>query len=195
MDIRESVLLERICETLVVMRGAIDFGLTGIRSTGGLAGWRTAAEKLPFSPRKYHTARTLGSESGGICVGGKRGQCSHGANLCRSYSGFKRRTSAVLFALAEERFTTEDLSVSLVAGAIGMSRLQSILSGAEGGCQAEYGSAAAVAAGTRVDLLGGSPVRVGHAVCFALKNLLGLVCDPVAGLVECPASNATPVLP
>jgi len=60
------------------------------------------------------------------------------------------------------------------------------LSGAEGGCQAECGSAAAMAAGAVVDLLGGTPTQVGHAVALALKNLLGLVCDPVAGLVEVP---------
>ena len=60
------------------------------------------------------------------------------------------------------------------------------LSGAEGGCQAECGSAAAMAAGAAVDLLGGTPQQVGHAVALALKNLLGLVCDPVAGLVEVP---------
>jgi len=60
------------------------------------------------------------------------------------------------------------------------------LSGAEGGCQAECGSAAAMAAGAGVELCGGSPSQVSHAVAFALKAVMGLVCDPVAGLVECP---------
>ena len=60
------------------------------------------------------------------------------------------------------------------------------ISGASGGCQAEVGTAAAMAAGALVDLRGGGPEQIGHAAAMALKNLLGLVCDPVAGLVEVP---------
>ncbi len=60
------------------------------------------------------------------------------------------------------------------------------ISGAEGGCQAECGSAAAMAAAALVELAGGSPEQVAQSVALALKNFLGLVCDPVAGLVEVP---------
>ena len=60
------------------------------------------------------------------------------------------------------------------------------LAGAQGGCQAECGSAAAMAAAAIVELAGGTPAMIGHAVAIALKNVLGLVCDPVAGLVEVP---------
>ena len=60
------------------------------------------------------------------------------------------------------------------------------LSGAAGGCQAEVGSAAAMAAGALTELRGGTAEQIGHAAAIALKNLLGLVCDPVAGLVEVP---------
>ena len=60
------------------------------------------------------------------------------------------------------------------------------ISGAEGGCQAECGSASAMAAGAIVELAGGTPEQVAQGVALALKNSLGLVCDPVAGLVEVP---------
>jgi L-serine dehydratase len=60
------------------------------------------------------------------------------------------------------------------------------ISGAEGGCQSECGVASAMAAAAVVELVGGSPDQVGHSVAIALKNMLGLVCDPVAGLVEVP---------
>lgn len=63
------------------------------------------------------------------------------------------------------------------------------LSGACGGCQAECGSAAAMAAAAIVEMLGGSPGAALHAAAIALKNVLGLVCDPVAGLVESPCSK------
>ena len=60
------------------------------------------------------------------------------------------------------------------------------ISGAAGGCQAEIGSASAMAAGALVYLRGGTEEQLCHAVAMALKNLMGLVCDPVAGLVEVP---------
>ena len=60
------------------------------------------------------------------------------------------------------------------------------ISGAAGGCQAEIGTASAMAAGALVQIHGGTPRQIGQAVAMALKNLMGLVCDPVAGLVEVP---------
>lgn len=70
------------------------------------------------------------------------------------------------------------------------------LSGAEGGCQAECGSAAAMAAGAVVEMLGGTPHMVFDAAAIAIKNVMGLVCDPVAGLVEepCAKRNASGVI-
>lgn len=96
---------------------------------------------------------------------------------------------AALFTVADERGKDEDdlVRAFFTAGGIGLviERLAS-LSGAEGGCQAEVGSASAMAAGGLVELLGGSPAQVDHAVALALANVLGLVCDPVKGLVEVP---------
>lgn len=60
------------------------------------------------------------------------------------------------------------------------------LAGAQGGCQAECGSASAMAAAAIVEMLGGTPEQAFHAGAIAIKNMLGLVCDPVAGLVEIP---------
>ena len=73
------------------------------------------------------------------------------------------------------------------AGAVGMVIAENAsIAGAQGGCQAECGSAAAMTAAALVELAGGTPEQLGHAVAIALKNILGLVCDPVAGLVEIP---------
>ena len=62
------------------------------------------------------------------------------------------------------------------------------ISGAEGGCQAECGTASSMAASALVEMLGGSPEQCLHAASFALLNIMGLVCDPVAGLVEFPCA-------
>ena len=74
-----------------------------------------------------------------------------------------------------------------VAGGIGeVIAASASISGAEGGCQAEIGSASAMAAGALAYLEGGSNEEIVHAVALTLKNMLGLTCDPVAGLVEVP---------
>lgn len=79
------------------------------------------------------------------------------------------------------------LEALYVAAGIGaVIAFRASIAGASGGCQAEIGTASAMAAGTLVALRGGSGAQIGHAVAMALKNLLGLVCDPVAGLVEVP---------
>jgi L-serine dehydratase len=79
------------------------------------------------------------------------------------------------------------VQVLFTAGAIGFVIANNAsISGAGGGCQAEVGSATAMAAGAVVELFGGTPEQVIHSAGLALKNVLGLVCDPVAGLVEVP---------
>ena len=82
----------------------------------------------------------------------------------------------------------EDLIAGLCnAGAIGMIIAHNAsIAGASGGCQAETGTAAAMAASALTELRGGTPEMCLHAAAIALKNVMGLVCDPVAGLVECP---------
>ncbi|CAM4518724.1 L-serine ammonia-lyase, iron-sulfur-dependent, subunit alpha [Paenibacillus typhae] len=91
---------------------------------------------------------------------------------------------------SQERFGWSDDQMVyglFAAGAIGyVIANNSFISGAEGGCQAEVGSAIGMAAGALVDIRGGTPAQAIHAVGLALKNTLGLICDPVAGLVEIP---------
>lgn len=96
---------------------------------------------------------------------------------------------AVLLPLCErEHYTQHELLEALyVASGIGaVIAYRASISGAAGGCQAEIGTASAMAAGALVLLRGGTNEQIGHAVAMALKNLMGLVCDPVAGLVEVP---------
>ena len=96
---------------------------------------------------------------------------------------------AALLTMQEEKNIPErDCVMSLfTASAVGMVIANNAsLAGAQGGCQAECGSAAAMAAAAIVELAGGTPRMAGHAIAIAIKNILGLVCDPVAGLVEIP---------
>lgn len=98
----------------------------------------------------------------------------------------------VLMALGEERgFTDEDLARGLsCAAAVGyLITRNATVSGAEGGCQAEVGAACAMAAAATCELAGGTPAQCLNAAANALTSLMGLVCDPVAGLVEVPCQK------
>ena len=96
---------------------------------------------------------------------------------------------AVLLPLCKyEKLTQHQILEALyVASGIGaVIAHRACIAGASGGCQAEIGTASAMAAGALVALRGGTGEQIGHAVAMALKNLMGLICDPVAGLVEVP---------
>lgn len=95
----------------------------------------------------------------------------------------------VLFAVKNKLNPTHEQMVRFLftAGAFGFVVANNAsISGAAGGCQAEVGSAAAMAAASIVEMAGGTPQQSAHAFSISLKNMLGLVCDPVAGLVEVP---------
>ena len=85
--------------------------------------------------------------------------------------------------VSEEQILQALYTASGIGAVIGY---RACIAGAAGGCQAEIGTASAMAAGALVSIQGGTAAQIGHAAAMALKNLLGLVCDPVAGLVEVP---------
>ena len=94
-----------------------------------------------------------------------------------------------LLSLLEEGTVTEKDAVMAMftAGGIGMVIAnRASIAGAQGGCQAECGSAAAMAAAALAELMGGTPAQCADACAIAVSSQLGLVCDPVAGLVEIP---------
>lgn len=96
---------------------------------------------------------------------------------------------AVLIPLQARDHIPDDRMVEALYVAAGFGQIiaqRASISGAEGGCQAEVGSASGMAAAALTYLKGGSPAQMAHACAFALSNILGLVCDPVGGLVEVP---------
>lgn len=96
---------------------------------------------------------------------------------------------SVLTSIHEEKQLSEDQMIDALYVSAGMGQViakRAFISGAAGGCQAEIGSASAMAAAALVSLKGGDDDQIANASAMALKNLLGLVCDPVGGLVEVP---------
>ncbi len=117
---------------------------------------------------------------------------SMGVIVAAPTAGSSGVVPGVLFALQEEiDLSDEELLNGLyTAGAVGYLLMRNAsVSGAEAGCQAEVGAASAMAAAAAVEMMGGTPQMCLGAATGALSNLLGLVCDPIAGLVEAPCQN------
>lgn len=117
---------------------------------------------------------------------------SMGVIVAAPTAGSSGVVPGVLFALWEEFELTEEVVLNglFTAGAVGYLLMRNAsVAGAEAGCQAEVGAAAAMAAAGAVEMMGGTPKQCMSAASGALSNLLGLVCDPIAGLVEAPCQN------
>lgn len=183
-----------LARALHVMRDAVEQGLTGeLRSQSGLVGGDAAklhsgpAGPLANTPFRDILARALAVQEVNAAMG---------VIVAAPTAGGAGVLPAVLTGLAAARRIPDEQVVDALAtagliGAVVADRAS--LSGAEGGCQAETGAAAGMAAGAGTEMLGGTPTQVGHAVALAQQGTLGLVCDPLGGLVELPCvfRNAT----
>jgi L-serine dehydratase len=179
---------------LVIMRGAIADGLTGsMHSASGLVGGDAAKLRTgPAGPLSGTPFRDVLSRALAV----QEINAAMGVIVAAPTAGGAGVLPAVLTGLADAKKLPESAIIDALAtagliGAVVAERAS--LSGAEGGCQAETGAAAGMAAGAATEMLGGSPTQVGHAVALAQQGTLGLVCDPLGGLVELPCvfRNAT----
>lgn len=186
--ISPDALFERMDARLAVMEDSVKAGMNpALRSTSGLTGGDAS--------RMWDHAA-----SGGICGGFTNRAMARALAVSENNAAMGKIVAAptagscgilpgaVVSMLDEGRCSREAAVMALfTAGAFGMVIAQNAsIAGAEGGCQAECGSAAAMAAAALVELMGGTPQQCAHACAMAIKNQLGLVCDPVAGLVEIP---------
>lgn len=171
------------------MQSAIRTGLEpGLRSVSGLSGGQ-AAKLLTRMQQGRSLCGTLLGKAEAYALATAECNACMGKIVAAPTAGACGILPGLLQALAEEKHLEEDTLVDalFVAAAVGESiASQASISGAEGGCQAECGSAAAMAAAALVFLEGGTPQQSADAAAFTLMNLLGLVCDPAGGLVEVP---------
>jgi L-serine dehydratase len=179
---------------LDVMRSAIEKGLVGdLYSASGLVGGDAAKLRnstsgpLAQTPFRDILTRALAVQEVNAAMG---------VIVAAPTAGGAGVLPAILTGLAKARSVSDERVVDglATAGLIGaVVAERASLSGAEGGCQAETGAAAGMAAGAATEMLGGTPSQVGHAVALTMQGTLGLVCDPLGGLVELPCvfRNAT----
>ena len=201
-DITVDEVRTRLADTLNVMREAVRQGSApDIKSRTGLTGGDAA--RLFASVNKPDAINVMGPRFTHILASSMATvelNAAMGRIVAAPTAGASGVLPGIFLTLARDHDLDDDTLIDglLVAGAIGACfAAHATLSGAAGGCQAEVGTAAAMTAAGVCYMLGGSCASnneaVGHAASFAIQGLLGLVCDPVAGLVEVPciARNAT----
>ena len=189
-----SEIRDALGRALRVMKGAVDRGLVGdLKSASGLVGGDAA--KLAHGP-PGPMAGTVFRDVLARALAVQEVNAAMGVIVAAPTAGGAGVLPAVLTGLAAARKLSDDQMIDALAtaGLIGaVIAERASLSGAEGGCQAETGAAAGMAAGAGTEMLGGTPTQVAHAVALAQQGTLGLVCDPLGGLVELPCvfRNAT----
>ncbi|MGI6226965.1 MAG: L-serine ammonia-lyase, iron-sulfur-dependent, subunit alpha [Peptococcales bacterium] len=191
-EIPHSQIEEMMFKQWLVMKESAQIGLASPKkSMGGLIGGE--GKKLADY---YLNNKTLAGEKTNRAVSRALAvaevNASMGKIVAAPTAGSCGILPGVLITIQEDLHLPDSKVVDALftASGIGMIIAQKAsISGAEGGCQAECGAAAAMAAAALVELSEGSPSQAGEACAMALKNVLGLVCDPVAGLVEVPCAK------
>ncbi len=181
-------ILTLMSRNLTVMQDSISNGLTESKSLSGLTGGDAA--KLD---RYLKSGNTLSDTS--ILTAARNAIAVNESNakmglVCATPTAGSAGCLPAVLGVATEKLGLDheqQLEFLFTAGAFGLVIANNAsISGAEGGCQAEVGSAAAMSAAALTVAAGGNAFQASQAVCFVIKNMLGLICDPVAGLVEVP---------
>jgi L-serine dehydratase len=181
-------ILEALRKRRAVMRDCVERGKSGGLSMGKLVGNEAKLLNEAFrSGRTFLDPLTVKAELYALSVMGENSRM--GVIVAAPTAGAGGVVPGMLLALEEERNVDHEKTVRalVVAGGIGsIIALSANISGAAGGCQNEVGVAASMGAGAVAYMMGGNTRHSIHAAAIALKNTLGLVCDPVGGLVEVP---------
>ena len=181
-------ILEALRKRRAVMRDCVERGKAGGTSMGKLVGNEAKLLNEAFlSGRTFLDPLTVKAEIYALSVMGENSRM--GVIVAAPTAGAGGVVPGMLLALEEERNIDPERTVRalVVAGGVGsIVALSANISGAAGGCQNEVGVAAAMGAAAVAYMMGGTTRQSIHAAAIALKNTLGLVCDPVGGLVEVP---------
>lgn len=184
---REKI-LEHMGKNLDVMTASIEKGVKGVTSVTGLTGGDATKMNDYLNKGDFLSGKTiLTAVQNAVAVNEVNAEM--GVICATPTAGSAGVAAGVLSALTEERGLTREQQINFLftAGAFGLVIANNAsISGAAGGCQAEIGSASAMASAALVEVCGGTPEQSAQAVAITIKNMMGLICDPVAGLVEVP---------
>ena len=180
-------ILALMARNLEVMKESVQAGLSPEKSPGLTGGDAAKLDAYIKNGKTLADSAVLGAARNAMAV--NESNAKMGLVCATPTAGSAGCLPAVLTTAIEKLGLTESqqLDFLFTAGAFGLVIANNAsISGAEGGCQAEVGSASAMAAAAITMAAGGTPFQASQAICFVLKNMLGLICDPVAGLVEVP---------
>lgn len=175
-------------KSLQVMEEAIERGIRGVTSHSGLTGGDAVLLQKYIEKGNFLSGETI-LDAVSKAVATNEVNAAMGTICATPTAGSAGVVPGTLFAVKNKLNPTREQMVHFLftSGAFGfVVANNAFISGAAGGCQAEVGSAAGMAAAAIVEMAGGTPSQCAHAMAITLKNMLGLVCDPVAGLVEVP---------
>jgi L-serine dehydratase len=178
----------RMDENLRVMEEAVEKGLQGVRSHSGLTGGDAVLMQKYIEKGNFLSGETI-LDAVSKAVATNEVNAAMGTICATPTAGSAGVVPGTLFAVKKKLNPTREQMIHFLftSGAFGFVVANNAsISGAAGGCQAEVGSAAGMAAAAIVEMAGGTPAQCAEAMAITLKNMLGLVCDPVAGLVEVP---------
>ncbi|EPD52832.1 L-serine ammonia-lyase, iron-sulfur-dependent, subunit alpha [Paenisporosarcina sp. FSL H8-0542] len=184
---REDI-MNQMDRNLTVMEEAVEKGLKGVQSTSGLTGG-DAVLLQNYMKKGKTLSGTLLIDAVSKAVATNEVNAAMGTICATPTAGSAGVVPGTLFAVQNQLNPTREEMIRYLftSGAFGFVVANNAsISGAAGGCQAEVGSAAAMAAAAIVEMSGGTPQQCSEAFAITMKNMLGLVCDPVAGLVEVP---------
>lgn len=184
---REEI-IAKMDHNLTVMENALERGLKGVKSQTGLTGGDAVRLQKYIKSGKALSGNLL-LDAVSKAVATNEVNAAMGVICATPTAGSAGVVPGTLFAVKEKLNPTrlEMIEFLFTAAAFGfVVANNATVSGAAGGCQAEVGSAAGMAAASIVEMAGGTPQQAAEAMAITLKNMLGLVCDPVAGLVEVP---------
>ncbi|BAQ10478.1 L-serine dehydratase subunit alpha [Bacillus sp. OxB-1] len=184
---REDIIAQ-MDQNLTVMEQAVERGLQGVRSPSGLTGGDAVLLQNYMATGKSLSGNLI-LDAVSKAVATNEVNAAMGLICATPTAGAAGIVPGTLFAVKHKLNPTrqEMLNYLFTSGAFGFIVANNAsISGAAGGCQAETGSAASMAAAAIVEMAGGTPQQSAEAFSIVMKNMLGLVCDPVAGLVEVP---------
>ncbi|MGZ9816538.1 L-serine ammonia-lyase, iron-sulfur-dependent, subunit alpha [Peribacillus simplex] len=184
---REEI-IRQMGVNLDVMEQAVEKGLQGVRSVSGLTGGDAVLLQNYIKSGNSLSGELL-LDAVSKAVATNEVNAAMGTICATPTAGSAGVVPGTLFALQNKLKPNREKKIEFLftAGAFGFVVANNAsISGAAGGCQAEVGSASGMAAAAIVEMAGGTPAQSAEAMAITLKNMLGLVCDPVAGLVEVP---------
>lgn len=198
-DMTKEEIYDYLRKTYEIMKKSANAGLTEpITSMSGMTG-KNAFKVNDYSMNSKSISGALITKAMARALSTSEVNASMGRIVAAPTAGASGILPATLVTMQDEfDYSDEEIfNALLTASAVGeIIAVNATISGAEGGCQAECGAAAAMAAAAIIELRGGSINDIFTAASFALKNIMGLICDPVCGLVEYPCNlrNASGVV-